>query len=50
MTTLAQFITDVTFFDLAGALVVTGLVERAFCLLPESAVGAGGWLLDTGAE
>ena len=50
MTTLAHFIADVTFFELAAALVVTGLIERALCLLPATAVGDGGWLLDTGAE
>ena len=50
MTTLAHFIADVTFLEIAGALVLTGLIERALYLLPESAVGAGGWLLDTGAE
>ena len=50
MTTVMQAFADVTFFDVARALVVTGLVERLFCLLPDSAVGDGGWLLDTGAD
>lgn len=40
----------VSFFDLAMALLVVGLVERALYLLPADMVGDGGWLLDTGPE
>ncbi len=49
MTLLSHLIGDVTFFQVAMALVVVGVVERLLYLLPEHVVGNGGWLLDTGS-
>jgi hypothetical protein len=43
------FLSDVTFLQVCMSLITVGLVERAMYLLPETCVGPGGWLLDTGA-
>lgn len=39
---------DVSFFHVCMALIAVGVIERGLYLLPESVVGEGGWLLDTG--
>ena len=38
---------DITFFEVAAALIVVGLVERIVIRLPETVVGPEGWLLTT---
>ncbi len=51
MTLLAHILSifaGVTFFQICLALIVVAVIERALYLLPESVVGEGGWLLDTG--
>jgi hypothetical protein len=48
MSLLSHLFGDISFFEVCLALVALGLVERALYLLPETMVGEGGWLLDTG--
>ncbi len=49
MSLLSHLFADITFFEVAMALVAVGVIERLLYLLPEQVVGNGGWLLDTGA-
>lgn len=46
MSILAQ----VTFFDVAVALLITALIDRLLCALPPGIIGPGGWLIDTGSQ
>ncbi|MCC5975333.1 MAG: hypothetical protein JJT81_14955 [Rubellimicrobium sp.] len=46
MSVLAQ----ISFFEVAMAMLTTALIDRLVCVLPPGMVGPGGWLIDTGAE
>ena len=48
MSTLAAFISDITFFEVGMSLLILGAIEQVLIRLPEDMVGPGGWLLDTG--
>lgn len=48
---LIQFIAaEISFFEVMLSLLAVGVIERFIYLLPITAVGPGGWLLDTGTE
>ena len=48
MTLLQHIASEITFFNVCMSLIAVGLIERGLYMLPESVVGEGGWLLDTG--
>lgn len=43
-----SFFSDITFLDVTLSLIALGVIERLLYRLPETMVGPGGWLLDTG--